>query len=155
MELYTGGAYTTGDLDFVGTLPDRVAEALRDAGFRRRGRHWLHRDGQIFIEFPGSALGAGEMGVRLRHGESHVVIVDVEALLVDRLAAWEFWRSGVDGIAALQLLRIQGHNMDEERLEDLVDARELSSALARARRFLAAEPNADEEEMATWASHRE
>lgn len=155
VELYTGGAYTTGDLDFVGSLPDPVAEKLRRAGFRRQGRHWLHREGQIFIELPGSALGDREMAVRLRHGESEVVVVDVEALLVDRLAAWEFWGSGVDGVTALQLLSIQGENIDEERLEELADARELSSALAGARQFLTAEPDANEEEMATWASHRE
>ncbi len=36
VELYTGGAYVTGDLDFVGSTTDSVAERLQEEGFKRR-----------------------------------------------------------------------------------------------------------------------
>jgi hypothetical protein len=32
VELYTGGAYTTGDYDFVGDVPESVGKALEEAG---------------------------------------------------------------------------------------------------------------------------
>lgn len=38
VELYTGGAYTTGDLDFVGSVSPTVALGLKSAGFSQRGR---------------------------------------------------------------------------------------------------------------------
>lgn len=77
VELYTGGAYVTGDLDLVGSVPRDVAAALRDSGFSRKGRHWLHEKGQVFVEFPGEALREGERRARLRVGEHEVVVVSL------------------------------------------------------------------------------
>jgi hypothetical protein len=59
VELYTRGAYTSGDLDPVGTLSPAARKALVDAGFRRQGRHWVHEEGQVFLEFPSSTLLEG------------------------------------------------------------------------------------------------
>ncbi|MEO7793457.1 MAG: hypothetical protein ABIV06_01685 [Thermoanaerobaculia bacterium] len=56
VELYTGGAYTTADLDFVGSAPAQVAKELKDAGFRKTGRHWAQEEAQVFLEFPESEL---------------------------------------------------------------------------------------------------
>jgi hypothetical protein len=47
VELYTGGAYQTGDLDFVGSVPAKVAAELEEAGFRKQAHHWLHEDGEV------------------------------------------------------------------------------------------------------------
>jgi DNA-binding XRE family transcriptional regulator len=65
VELFTGGGYTTGDLDFVGEVPDAVARRLSDAGFKRKGRHWIHHEGQVFLEFPGDSLEADEEVIAL------------------------------------------------------------------------------------------
>lgn len=43
VEILAGGAYTTGDLDFVGSVPAMVGAALKKNGFERAGRHWIHR----------------------------------------------------------------------------------------------------------------
>src|SRR5687768_4589224 len=56
VELYTSGAYVSGDLDFVGAVPAEVAARLRRAGFRKTGRHWVHERGRVFLEFPASRL---------------------------------------------------------------------------------------------------
>jgi hypothetical protein len=56
VELFTVGAYTTGDIDLVGAVTSSVRAALEVAGFERHGRHWIHEQAQVFIEFPGSAL---------------------------------------------------------------------------------------------------
>lgn len=68
VELYTGGAYTTGDLDFVGSVPPVVVKSLTDAGFSRVGRHWIHEIGKVFLEFPGSALEPSPYPVELEFG---------------------------------------------------------------------------------------
>ncbi len=47
VELVTGGAYTIGDLDFAGTVPQDVAVQLRNAGFEKQGRHWIHSEGKL------------------------------------------------------------------------------------------------------------
>lgn len=39
VELYSAGAYTTGDFDFIGDVPKDVEARLAGAGFRREGRH--------------------------------------------------------------------------------------------------------------------
>ena len=56
VELYTRGAYTTGDFDFVGGVPATVGKALEEVGFRREGRHWVHSKAQLYVEFPGDAV---------------------------------------------------------------------------------------------------
>jgi hypothetical protein len=104
VELYTSGAYATSDLDFVGEVPESVAARLREAGFERRGRHWVHEPGNVFFEFPGRQLAPAAEPVRVETAAP-------EALLADRLAAWKFWRSEADGIGALLLLRARGEQM--------------------------------------------
>lgn len=47
VEIVTGGAYTIGDLDFVGSVDPTVSSEFERAGFRRHGRHWIHEDAQV------------------------------------------------------------------------------------------------------------
>ncbi len=97
VEIFTGGAYTTGDLDFVGSVPKAIGTILENNGFESAGRHWIHREGQVFVEFPGSSLGPNERPFRYTAFGHDIILVSIEDLLVDRLGAWEYWKSGVDG----------------------------------------------------------
>ena len=117
VELYTGGAYTTGDVDLVGAVNPGVARALRAAGFERHGRHWIHEPAQVFLEFPGSALGAEETAAWIDVEGRRILVISIEDLVVDRLGAWEHWQSSVDGVNALLLWRAQRERIDAERLE--------------------------------------
>jgi hypothetical protein len=47
VELYTGGAYITGDLDFVGHVPTQARKALTVAGFVKLGKNWIHEGEDI------------------------------------------------------------------------------------------------------------
>jgi hypothetical protein len=128
VELYTAGAYATGDLDFVGDVPDEVAAELARTGFERKGRHWVHEEGRVYFEFPGRRLEPASEPARLRRGGSTLRIIRAEALLADRLAAWKFWRSEVDLLNALRLLRARRGRLDPRealrcvRLLDVEDA---------------------------------
>ncbi|MGB5814115.1 MAG: hypothetical protein WBH85_14290 [Thermoanaerobaculia bacterium] len=151
VELYTGGAYSTGDLDFVGNVPPAVAAALREAGFERRGRHWMHEAGEIFIEFPSSGLDSGEESVILEVEDQRVVVVDPEALIADRLAAWQVWKSAEDGVNAWLITR--GRKLDLHRVDTLAEAKGVSAAARALAEVVGRWQDADptREELVAWA----
>lgn len=153
VELYTSGAYTTGDLDFVGPVPPAVARKLEAAGFRREGRNWIHSEGEVFLEFPGSKLQEGETVARLRAGGHVVLVLGLDEILVDRLAAWSFWKSDVDGIAAFELWRRRFRSLDRRRLRHLAAERGVESGLRRLERFAGKwrSRRPRPEELARWA----
>jgi hypothetical protein len=136
VELFTGGAYTTGDLDFVGPVPADVERALAAAGFRKEGRHWIRDDGEIFLEFPGSALREGESPALVTVEGIKVLTLRAEDILVDRLAAWQFWNSQTDSVSAFLLWRAQAGNLDRHRLKRLVIDRKVESAFRSLSEFV-------------------
>lgn len=115
LELYTGGAYVSGDLDFVGSASPAIDAALLAAGFERSGRHWVHERARIFVEFPSSDLGAQE-AIEAIFGRTRVRLLSPEDLVVDRLAAARFWDSPVDYENARLLLRSLLGDLDRVRL---------------------------------------
>lgn len=143
MELYTGGAYRTGDLDFVGTPGSGVIENLEKAGFKKLGRHWVNELHKVFLEFPGTTLGETESTAVIRVGAHSVLIISPEDLIVDRLAAWQFWKSDIDGINAYLLVRASGPKLDEVRLRRLAENAEVEKALDQLDRFLARHPESE------------
>lgn len=151
VELYTKGAYTTGDLDFVGDTTREVERALAAAGFRRQGRHWRHEQGEVFLEFPGRVLDDGEEPVLLSVGELKVHVLAPEALLVDRLAAWQFWRSEQDAVNALLITR--STDLQMEVVRTLAKRRQVVPALESLRRARKrwGEVEPSPRELETWA----
>ena len=135
VELLTGGAYTTGDLDFVGHVPSGVQAGLLKAGFHRQGRHYIYEEGQIFLEFPGSALAPHERSVTVSLGRHKVLLVSPEDLLIDRLQAWVHWKSAVDGANACLLFSRQFKALDQRRLRALAEGAGVSEALAKLGEF--------------------
>lgn len=153
VELYTGGAYQTGALDLVGVVPRSVVLVLKDAGFERRGRHFIHEAGEIFIEIPSSGLDSDEEAVVLEVENQRVLVVDPEALVADRLAAWEVWKSPRDGANAWLIAK--GRALDLERVRSLSRnrgvveaARMLEVAIERWR-----DGDPTKEELTTWAEN--
>ena len=129
VELYTGGAYRTGDLDFVGVVTAAVAQRMEEAGFERHGRHWVHERHRLFLEFPDESLARGDTVAAIRVGRTSVVVIGLEELIVDRLTAWQFWGSEIDGYSAWLLWASPGHHPDLERLRVLAERKESSPAL--------------------------
>lgn len=117
VELYTGGAYVTGDLDFVGEVPGPVAAKLRREGFRKVGRHWIHEREQVFLEFPSRALEPGAERAVLRVSRVDVTTLRPEELILDRLRSLVFWRHREDGLNAMRLLWAQRTAVDRSRLK--------------------------------------
>jgi hypothetical protein len=154
VELYSAGAYTTGDIDLVGSVTRPVERELRAAGFERHGRHWVHEAAQVFVAFPGDALDEDERAVWREIEEQRVRIISAEDLLVDRLGAWQYWRSSVDGVNALLLWWALEDTIDLERLEARVRRAGWTDAWRSLRRFAKAYEDTvpSAEEVERWAN---
>ena len=150
VELYTGGAYKTGDFDFVGRVTDEATRSLEEAGFRKRGRHWVHEGAQIYIELPAPSFDRPVRIDAIRMGEWTVVLLSPEDVLVDRLAAWKFWKVPVEGINSYLLYRARGSEMDGDRLEAIAAAEGVADALDSLRRL--ATRARDPGEIERWAA---
>ena len=152
VELLTGGGYVTGDLDFVGEVTATVAAALAASGFERRGRHWVHEAGKIFLEFPGRDLEPPSEAVEIEVEGQRVRVISPEALLADRLAAWKFWHSEVDAANALLLVQRTGRRMNGRLAARMARALEVEDERQRllrfSRRLRGRTPTG--EEMAQW-----
>lgn len=150
VELYTGGAYRTADLDFVGRIPADVARGLENAGFRKRGRHWIHEEAQIYIGLPATTFDREVKIDAIRIKDWTVILLSPEDVLVDRLAAWKLWRVPVEGINAYLLFRVRGNEMDQERLEEAARVEEVADALDFLRSF--GSRDREPEEIEAWAN---
>ena len=156
VELLTGGGYVTGDLDFAGDVSTEVAATLEACGFERRGRHWVHPAGKLFLEFPGRRVEPASEPKRLRVAGTTVLVIAPEALLADRLAAWKHWRSEIDAANALRLLQRVGRRMNGRLAARLARELEVDDERRRllrfARRLRGRSPS--EEEMERWMRAR-
>lgn len=149
VELYTGGAYRTTDLDFVGSVPARIARLLEHEGFAKRGRHWIREEAQIYIELPATSFGRSVRIDAFRTGQWTVHLLSPEDLLVDRLAAWKFWRVPVEGVNAYLLFRARGESMDADRLEKAASVEEVEDVLDSLRTF--GNRDRESQEVEAWA----
>jgi hypothetical protein len=135
-ELYTGSARSSGDIDFVGHVPAHVSRALTEAGFRPKGRHWIHEERRLFVEFTGSAVTEDQEIALIELEGERVLAMSPEDLIVDRLASWKFWQSSVDGVNAYRLYFGQLANIDISRLRTLASGANCGDALDRLERFV-------------------
>lgn len=149
VELYAAPALTTGDLDFVGRVPEPVARALSAAGFQHHGREWLHEAGQAFLEFRPAGLASGEEAYTLRVSGHSLLCVGREELLVNRLTSWATWASPVDGMNAYFLFSRPRGGSDAVRLEALARARGVEKPLASLYALAARKPKGADVER--WA----
>lgn len=123
---YTNGDYTTNDIDVVAPSSDQLPEIMHMLGFERIGKDHINRDLNIYVEFPGEKLGPTEEFINLKIDGTVLKIVSIEDLIIDRLCAYKFWRSEIDGVNALRMitLGIGSRKRIEERAseEDVLDA---------------------------------
>ena len=106
VSIYSEGAYKSGDLDFVlgSMFTQGLPEAMKEIGFIKHGRHYIHPDCKhLFVEFPGSIpLGIGE-DYSIKPDEQTVdgkilKILSPTDCVKDRLATYMYFkdRDGLD-----------------------------------------------------------
>lgn len=134
-------------------VPREVEDQLSAAGFAKKGRHWVHAEGQIFIELPARVFDQGTRTDTVVFGEQMIIVISPEDLLIDRLAAWQFWKVTVEGINAFLLWRDRGPTMNAARLEDVAAKAGLRTALRSLRSFASqwGQESPSMEEVERWA----
>lgn len=126
VEFYTRGGYSTEDLDFVAEGGSEVTEIMQSLGFEKIGKDFVDRRRGLYIEFPSATIAAGEISDEIDVDGVSLRIISCEDLVVDRLCAFKYWESALDGMNALLLLEM--NPVDEKRLvarsksEDVLDA---------------------------------
>ncbi len=119
LSYYTREVYFTADIDLA--YPDREAldEVLRELGYVRQGRYWVHTDLDIAVEAPAAGL-AGEDSpretVELEEG-LFCVIIGLEDLIIDRMNACKHWKSEIDCEMTELLIARYGGEIDWAYLE--------------------------------------
>lgn len=116
VEYYTEGEYVTADIDMVTDGGEDLRDVMVRLGFERHGKDFVNNHYQLYVEFPGSQLGPEERWMALDVGGQQLRIISIEDLIVDRLNAYKFWQSSIDGVNALLLL--EQPDIDENRLLD-------------------------------------
>jgi hypothetical protein len=128
VEFYTQGGYSTADIDMVAEGGSDLFRVMSALGFERFGKDFKDIKRAIYVEFPGSSLKASERVDTIAVGRRTLRVISIEDLIVDRLNAYKFWRSGIDGLNTLLLLEMGAPNqarlLQRARQEDVADALE-------------------------------
>lgn len=123
---YTEGKYTTHDIDMISPSGKDIEEVMGRLGFSKFGKDYSNKQLKIYVEFPSDALGPTEKVNIIKVGTSRLKIISIEDLIVDRLCAFKYWGSTVDGVNALIMLELgiakKARVEDRAREEDVLDA---------------------------------
>ena len=129
LEFYTLGDYTTADVDLVSGRRSEIGNILENWGFNRMRRHWYHADLDVAIEIPDDVLAVSEEKITQVEIEGlNVYIIGLEDLIIDRVNAYNHWRSIDDGDWAKELMALYKHEIDWDylvtsaRTEEILDA---------------------------------
>lgn len=128
VELYTAGAYVTGDVDLIGDR-DSLVPLLEAAGFHRIDRLFMREDLELAVDLVGLSQRQGETNQELDVRGYKVLMVSVEDAIVDRLLAAEYWKSPTDWEQAVLLYEAHKTTLDRRRLEDRARANEVERTL--------------------------
>jgi len=125
-EFWTRDEYHPTDLDVVLPFGRDEERRLRDAGFRREGRHWTTDRIPIAIEIPDSALDGDPARTHLESvGVGAARIIGVDDLYLDRLrqATMNERAEGVEYHSALAVMSARYEDLDRRyiraRLADI------------------------------------
>ncbi len=133
VEYYTQGGYSTEDIDMIAEGGPELVQVMMELGFEKKGKDFHHPQLKIYVEFPGRNLQPTEKVDILQIGKRTLKIISREDLIVDRLCAFKYWQSAIDGTNALLLLEESGlrqnHLENRAKEEQVKDALELVEAL--------------------------
>jgi len=96
--IYTKNKYMSYDLDLVLAASDdyrHAKKAMEAIGFTRKGRYFVHKDSQFFIDFVSPPASVGEEPVKevakITKGKRTLQLLSATDCVKDRLAAFYYW----------------------------------------------------------------
>lgn len=132
VETYTGGVFTTGDVDITTTNYEATEEALSALGFTKIGMIWVNARLGIAVHLVASYPTRSEKARTIEVDGFSVRVVGVEDLIVDRLSAAKFWKSDRDMEQAKALLETFRSSIDFEYLRTTAEKKGIGDSLERA-----------------------
>jgi len=136
VELYSGGAYRTGDVDVI---VERASALLRTAlGMIEewRGRVWIHEALSYAIDIVSSFYDKPKQPVVLEVGGKKVYVEPPEECIVSALAACVYWGSDLDCEKAAMVMAAQWNAIDWEYLERRCAEEGVAERLAEVKRVV-------------------
>lgn len=127
VEFYTEGGYSTKDIDLVSEGGEDLIQVMEGLGFEKFGKDFVDKKRNIYVEFPSRSLKPGETAIPVKVGDRSLRLISIEDLIVDRLCAYKFWKSGIDGVNAWLLIEIGVS--DEDRLQKRAEMEDVRDAL--------------------------
>jgi len=133
VEMYTAGQFTTGDIDITTTDQGETERILSLIGFSKEEMLWLSEKLGMAFHVVADWPKSTELARTIKVGPYSVRVISVEDLIVDRLAAAKFRKSGWDGEQARVLLRSFAGSINadylrkrarQDKVEDLLEASE-------------------------------
>lgn len=130
IEIYTNGAYISGDIDLVVAVPSKVRDVLRSWGFKDEGKLWTQSKLGLYVDLVGRWNSGSERLTRVvqtKYGS--VRLGAVEDLIVKRLLETRYWGEKSALAQAILLTRQFGPDLDwkyiafhsrKDGLDDLV-----------------------------------
>jgi hypothetical protein len=127
VDLYTLGGYSSIDLDLIADWKE-IGRVLSDMGFRKDGRYYVRRD--EFIEVVASDIGGRRVKkIMLDGAESEILAISVEDLIIDRLCACKYWKSGRDCEQARMLYAGYKQKLDKKYLKKMAEKEQVEDKL--------------------------
>ena len=139
--IYSAGLYQSGDLDFVKSRFDEVADLLRQIGFMRKGRHFAHpRCKHIIIEFVDDPVAIGD-DYKIRPAskkvdQTRIKILSPTDCIKDRLCSYIYFKSRDALDQAVLVAQHNRHNMSEVERWCRKEGKAAMAAYAEFRRLL-------------------
>lgn len=127
VEFYTQGGYATADIDMVAEGGPQLQGVMLQLGFERYGKDFVDGKNKIYVEFPARSLGPTEKDQAIEVNRRLLRIISLEDLIVDRLCAFKFWKSEIEGLNVLKLL--EAGKLDEKRLSQRAEEESVRDAL--------------------------
>ena len=132
VQIYSQGKYTSDDIDLIDRFNGghtKIKQVMINLGFKEYNRYFIHKDTQLFIEFPRGPLGVGDAPVNeiaLKEEDTGILkLLTPTDCIKDRLAAYYHW----DDLQSLEqavwvaeqnecdLSSIEAWSMDEKMME--------------------------------------
>ncbi len=102
VSIYTDGAFESGDLDLILTnfFVKNVPEAMKEIGFLKKGRHYVHPECKhLYIEFPKGPLEIGDDSIiepsEIEVEGKKIKILSPTDCVKDRLASYIYFKDRV------------------------------------------------------------
>jgi hypothetical protein len=119
LSYYTREVYFTADIDLAYADREALDEVLRELGYVRKGRYWVHAGLDIAVESPAAGLAGEEAPLETVELEEGLfcVIIGLEDLIIDRMNACKHWKSEIDCEMVELLIARYGGEIDWTYLE--------------------------------------